>query len=114
MSKEEYSALKIGDKVWLFDIEFSVHGNLYYNMIAKLEKLEGKDRFKILDVKMGSSFKPGDTQYLPEWKHSVKMFKDYNEGVDYWNSIILNKIDYMTSIYEKMIKRAKSKLLKKK
>ena len=42
-----------------------------------------------------------------------ELFKDYNDGVDHWNSVVNNELDRLTSYYEESTKRVKGKLLKK-
>ena len=119
MTQEEYSALKEGDKVWLFAINFnigSLHGTLGMGLIAELEKRDKEDEFDVIQVKKGTSTKAGRIMRIGKWSDPSRheLFKDYNEGVDYWNSVVHNEVDRLTSKYEQAIKRVKGKLLKKK
>ena len=114
MTKEEFSELKPGEVVWFFKIEFSLSGNVSLNIIAKLEKREKENQFSVLQVDKGVSWKKGHIVEFSKWRPEyTNLFKDYREGVDHWNSIVLNTVDRITSKYEQTIKRVKNKLLDK-
>lgn len=117
MTQEEYSALKEGDKVWYFKISFSrtLYGNLAVGLIAELEKTKDEDRFKVIQVKKGTSTKVGRVISAGDWGsiRLAELFKDYNDGIDYWNSVVHNEVDRLTHYFEDAVKHVEGKLLKK-
>ena len=113
----EPETLKVGDRVWCFKISFSLgslYGTLAVGLIAELEKTEKEDEFRVIQVKKGTSMKAGKTIKAGVWGSvsSTELFKDYNEGIQYWNSVVQNEIDRLTSNYEQAVKRVEGKLLK--
>ena len=114
MNTEEFDALKEGDVVWYFEITLSTAGNVSRQLIAKLEKRKDSS-FYIVEVEKGTSWREG--RMISFWRDgyevSYHLFKTYNDGIDYWNSVLLNNMDCLTSKYEQAIKRIKGKLLKK-
>ena len=117
MTPAEYKELKPGDHVWCFSIYFNetLFGTLGLGLIAELEKREGGDAFNVIQVKKGSSLKAGKIVTIRNWSSPSipELFKNYNDGVDHWNSVVNNELDRLTSYYEESTKRVKGKLLKK-
>ena len=121
MEKEEFEGLKIGDHVWKFEIDFSTTGKIIMNLIAELEVIKKEYQsqqyigFNIVKVECGTSLREGmkinygSNQYY----HVSRLFKNYNEGVDYWNSAIRNEEDRITSVYQDRVKKLQRKLKKK-
>ena len=115
----EPETLKEGDHVWCFKISFnlgSLYGTLAVGLIAELEKTEKEDEFRVIQVKKGTSMKAGKTIKAGGWGSVslAELFKDYDEGVQYWNSVVQNEIDRLTSNYEQAVKRVEGKKLKTK
>lgn len=111
--------LKEGDQVWCFKISFSIgtlYGTLSVGLIAKLERAEKKNEFRVIQVKKGTSMKAGKTikAGVLGSVSLTELFKDYNEGVQHWNSVVQNEIDRLTSNYEQAVKRVEGKKLKTK
>ena len=113
MSKEEFDALKEGDIVWYFELILSTAGNVSRQIVAKLEKRKDKS-FYVVQVKRGTSWREGRVVSLWLGEINHHLFKTYNDGIDYWNSVLLDNIDRLTSKYEQAMKRIKGKLLEKK
>lgn len=117
MTPAEYKELKPGDHVWCFSIYFNgtLFGTLGLGLIAELEKRDEEDEFNVIQVKKGSSLKAGKIMTIRKWSSPSisELFKDYNDGVDHWNSVVNNELDRLTSYYEESTKRVKGKLLKK-
>ena len=117
MSKEEYDELKPGDCVWCFMISFcgSLHGTLANGFIAELEKTKLDDKFEVIQVKKGTKLRVGNIMTVGCWGCAAieEIFKDYNDGVDYWNSVVRNEVDRLTHYFEEAVKRVNGKILKK-
>ena len=113
MSTEEFDALKEGDIVWYFELTLSTAGNVSRQLVAKLEKRKDKS-FYVVQVEKGTSWREGRVVSLWLGEINHHLFKTYNDGIDYWNSVLLNNIDRLTSKYEQAMKRIKGKLLEKK
>lgn len=119
MEKEEFEKLVIGDTIYIFRLDISAHSAVTFGLILKLE-LTSKDEFTIRKVISASKgrLKIGDTiQEVAAgvfWVNSrrisyINFFKDYNEGVEYWNQCLREAEDWLTYEYEKK----KKKLLKR-
>ena len=113
MTQEEYNGLKQGDRVWCFRINFNttLYGTLSVGLIAELEKTDGNS-FRVIRVKKGTSTKTGRIMYVYSYQ-AHELFKNYNDGLDYWNSVVHNEVDRLTHYFEEAVKRANEKLLKK-
>ena len=115
----EPETLKEGDHVWCFKISFShrsLYGTLSVGLIAELERAKKEDEFRVTQVKKGTSMKAGKTIKAGVWGSVslAELFKDYSEEVQYWNSVVQNEIDRLTSNYEQAVKRVEGKKLKTK
>jgi len=120
MEKEEFEKLVIGDTVYIFRLDISSHSAVTFGLILKLE-LTSKDEFttkRVISAGRGRLLKIGDTiQKVAAgvvWVNSrrisyINFFKDYNEGVEYWNQCLREAEDRLTYEYEKK----KKKLLKR-
>lgn len=115
MERSEYELLEIGDHVFLFKLEISYHSHINRGIAAELKKT-GKTEFEVVKVISGKLLKVGDkieigdiwnSTYLP-----ANLLKDVEEGVEWWNSMLRNAEDHLTSEYEKKRKAIQKRLIK--
>ena len=113
MEKENYDKLSPGDHVWVCRLRFSTAGNLSLSMLAELEKMEGKDSFRVVKVEKGTSLREGKEvrgdSYYSFYISSI--YKTREEAVEEWNRQVYNTIDRLTSTYETKMKLLKKKIL---
>jgi hypothetical protein len=120
MEKDEFKALKIGDIVFGAVIELSIRGESFVKCsrfkleVTKLDDASCGRRyacFKILDNYGKTNNKVGSNIYFDVYD-SYQLFFNEKDAIEYWNSLIYNGIDKLTSRYEGAIKRLKSKIIK--
>ena len=113
MEKENYDKLSPGDHVWVCRLRFSTAGNLSLSMLAELEKMEGKDSFRVVKVEKGTSLREGKEvrgdSYYSFYISSI--YKTRKDAIEEWNKQVYNTIDRLTSTYETKMKLLKKKIL---
>jgi len=113
MEKEEYDKLNPGDHVWVCRLRFSTAGNLSLSMLAELEKMKGKNSFKVVKVEKGTSLREGKEVRADSYYsfYISSIYKTREEAVEEWNRQVYNTIDRLTSSYETKMKLLKKKIL---
>ena len=116
MSLEEYNGLKPGDHIWVSRVMFSDSGTNTLGLLAELVKIEGKhgkDEFKVLKVEKGTTLRENGIVTTGYYSFNFpNAFKTRKDAIEYWNNVIYNTLDRLTSNYEQTIKRVKKKILK--
>jgi hypothetical protein len=121
MERDEFKALKVGDIVFGAVIELSNRGESFVKCsrfkleVTKLDDASYSRRhyayFKILDNYGKTNNKVGSNICFDDYD-SYQLFFNEEDAIEYWNSLIYNGIDRLTSRYEGAIKRLKSKIIK--
>ena len=118
MTKDELEKLKIGDHIWLCDIQLSSNmERLSHAIFAEVEYIEPKSRilgryaFEVVK-KISGSLKPGDRVISGIKFNRYKFFKTHKEAIEEWNRLIYNALDYNQSRYEEVKKRFTNKIIK--
>lgn len=116
MDKEEFRKLEIGDLVYLFKLEISLHYHVNLGIAAELKKI-GNSEFKVLRVLNGKTLRPGEEVTIDDtnWRSRYKeynLFGKLEDGVEWWNSKIRNADDGLTSEYEKKKRTLNKRLIK--
>ena len=119
MEKDEFKALKIGDIVFGAVIELSNRGESFVRCsrfkleVTRLDEASYGRRyayFKILDNYGKTNNKIGSNICF-DYYDSYQLFFNEKDAIEYWNSLIYNGIDRLTSRYEGAIKKLKNKLI---
>ncbi len=114
MEKDEYKKIGIGELVYLFKLEISLHHHVNLGIAVELKKT-GEDMFKVSRVICGKVLKVGEEIKIDDrWKSRYvcgNLFKSVEEGIEWWNSKIRNAEDGLTSDYERKKKSLNKRLI---
>ena len=111
---------KQGDIVYIVDLEISKKGNRINRKIfieARCKEVaQYSYKFEILKVYSGTSYKVGELIYVATGSRKYitpyrEIFQTYEDAKEYWNSVIQDNIDKVTSVYQESIKILNKELL---
>ena len=98
MSRKEWDELVVGDIIYLFKLDISIHHRINLGIAAELKK-KGEQEFIVTRVMSGRSLKVGEIVTTSGYRLS-NFWTNLEEGAEWWNGVIRDAEDGLTSDYE--------------